>query len=717
MNKYSLKDITLVNKNKESNKVLKLENKQHKFILYFPVNNENEEGNEHFEKLVFDKSIEITSKKKVEQLKLNIVEKDEKYTIQMKDTQLYYLKSEKTITSDSNYKLIMNNGSLYDPKNELDEKKETSNEIINESKEEEIENNLQNDSHNNEEKKEMLDTQSILSNLKSCSIDNEIEPIQKPKRNSRKKNKKISEPTELTSDNKEEDDKHTLENIEQIVTENTEEIAQTNTTEESSLNKESKINIIEDKPIDELNEDNIIECENIDHDSKDNEKIDEETTKEDAIQIDQEKLNETNDCETQFNKAEVCETQLSEAELHQVKIKAEKKNLDIISNKNEEAIEEKIEKEDFKEENKKEERDDAFNEETSFLENNSYFIKSEDKKDLCVQSQKKEKIIISNKQIKEKKQINNKQIENKENIFTVQTDNKKNTHVNLSINDEKNQSKTTKKDLELKNDHEVTHDNKLNSLKIEKIDHATFEENKETHVENNEEKKDISTNKNIYTEIEKVNVESINQDLFSLDKILNDFNQYFTSQSIHEDQNKKKNNINNNVSKKSVSFHNEDLEDIQNEIKKNNIKEDILNNQSQVSIMKKNILFNQQTFNITYSHLKQSKINIQNLFQSVIEKENRINQKNISLQLQSENSSYLLLYLENPYLLNKIDHSLIITNLKNRKSIQVNNQQYLLLGNCTFYLTENCSLLIPLIIKQEMNDHSGKMSHQFLPYI
>lgn len=552
MNKYSLKDITLVNKNKESNKVLKLENKQNKFILYFPVNNENEEGNEHFEKLVFDKSIEITSKKKVEQLKLNIVEKDEKYTIQMKDTQLYYLKSEKTITSDSNYKLIMNNGSLYDPKNELDEEKETSNEIINESKEEEIENNLQDDSHNNEEKKGMLDTQSILSNLKSCSIDDEIETIQKPKRISRKKNKKTSVPTELTCDIKEEDDKHTLENIEQIVTDNNEEIAQATMTEESSLNKESKINIIEDNPNDESNEDNIIECENIDHDLKENEKIVEETTKEDAIQIDQEKLNETNNCEiqlseaevgeTQFSEAEVDETQFSEDKVHQSKIKAEKKNLDVISNNNEETIEEKIEKEDFKEENKNEEKDDTLKEETSFLENNSYFMKSEDKEDLCALSQKKkEKITMATKQIKEKEQKNNKQIKNKENIFTVQTDNKKKTLVNLSINDEINQSQSTKKDLELKNDHEVTHDNKLNSLKIEKIDHATFEENKETYVEINEEKKDITTNKNIYTEIEKVNIESIDQDLFSLDKILNDFNQYFTSQSMHEDQNKKKN--------------------------------------------------------------------------------------------------------------------------------------------------------------------------------
>lgn len=698
MNKYSLKDITLVNKNKESNKVLKLENKQHKFILYFPVNNENEEENEHFEKLIFDKSIEITSKKKVEQLKLNIVEKDEKYYIQMKDTELYYLKSEKTITSDPNYKLIMNNGSLYDPKNEPDEEKETSNTNINDSKEKEIINNLQDNSHNNEGKKEMLDTHSILSNLKSCSIDKEIEPIQKPKRNSRKKNNKASELIELTSDIQE-DDKHTLENIEQLLTENTEEIVQLNITKELSSNKESKINIIEDEHKDELIEDNIIECANIDHDLK--EEIVEETNKKE-YEIDQEKINVSNNYETQQSNTEVCETQQNNTEVYQDKIKREK-----------------IDKEDFKEENKTEEKHNELKDETSVLENNSYFIKSEDiDEDSNDKSSKKikEKSMKVKNQIKSKNQKNNKQAQNKENVFTVSIDNNKNIQVNTSINDEKNQNNVNKKDLEIKNNHDVIHDNKSTSIEIEKIDHATFEKKKDTYVKNNEEKKDISTNKNIYTKIEKMNVESINQDLFSLDKILNDFNQYFTSQSIHEDQNKK-NDLNNNVSKKSVSFHNEELEDIQNEIKKNKIKEDILNKHLQVSIMKKNILFNQQSFNITYRHLKKSQINIKNLFQSIIEKENRISQKNISLQLESENSSYLLLYLENPYLLNKIDDSLIITNLKKRKSIQVNNQQYLLLSNCTFYLTENCSLLIPLMIKQEMNEHSGKMSHQFFPYI
>ena len=38
MNKYSLKDIAIINKNKESYNVLKLENKDKKYILYLCVN-------------------------------------------------------------------------------------------------------------------------------------------------------------------------------------------------------------------------------------------------------------------------------------------------------------------------------------------------------------------------------------------------------------------------------------------------------------------------------------------------------------------------------------------------------------------------------------------------------------------------------------------------------------------------------------------------------
>jgi len=185
-------------------------------------------------------------------------------------------------------------------KNELDEENEAVNNNVDKNKEEITENNHQKDVPNNEEKKEILDTQSILSNLKSCSLDDEIEPIHKPKRNTRKKIKKIAEPIELTDNNKGEDDKHTLKNTGEI----------------DQINSEKENLTVEDKQIDVLKEDNIISYENIDHNLKENEKIEEEIiNKEDDTQIEQQNLNDAEVCETQQSDAEVCGTQQSDAEV------------------------------------------------------------------------------------------------------------------------------------------------------------------------------------------------------------------------------------------------------------------------------------------------------------------------------------------------------------------------------------------------------------------
>ena len=113
MNKYSLKDIIIINKNKESYNVLKLENKDKKYILYLCINEENKK-NEHFEELIFDEEIEITPKKRVTKLKLDCLLKDEKYFITMNNKNIYYLTSEKIITNDDNFKLILNDGNIYD---------------------------------------------------------------------------------------------------------------------------------------------------------------------------------------------------------------------------------------------------------------------------------------------------------------------------------------------------------------------------------------------------------------------------------------------------------------------------------------------------------------------------------------------------------------------------------------------------------------------------
>ena len=69
MNKLVLKDISIINKNKEKVTGLKLENKQFKFILYSYENDKPQE-NTIFKEFSFKEDFNITSKKKMETLKL-----------------------------------------------------------------------------------------------------------------------------------------------------------------------------------------------------------------------------------------------------------------------------------------------------------------------------------------------------------------------------------------------------------------------------------------------------------------------------------------------------------------------------------------------------------------------------------------------------------------------------------------------------------------------
>ena len=69
MNKLALKDISIINKNKEKVNGIKLENKDLKFILYSYKENNIPLENEIFKEFSFDKEFNITSKKKNEFIK------------------------------------------------------------------------------------------------------------------------------------------------------------------------------------------------------------------------------------------------------------------------------------------------------------------------------------------------------------------------------------------------------------------------------------------------------------------------------------------------------------------------------------------------------------------------------------------------------------------------------------------------------------------------
>ena len=132
---------------------------------------------------------------------------------------------------------------------------------------------------------------------------------------------------------------------------------------------------------------------------------------------------------------------------------------------------------------------------------------------------------------------------------------------------------------------------------------------------------------------------------------------------------------------------------------------------------KKNIIYNNISYVINVKNIKKSDLNIHNLFNSKFHKENIIKNNNVSLKIENINSSYLLLYIDNLYLLNKIDNLLIITNLKNKKSVQIKNNDYFMLSNNIFCLLENCTLLLPISNKKELNKDSGIIYNYYTPLI
>tara|TARA_Y200000002_G_scaffold213403_1_gene176192 strand:- start:2769 stop:3095 length:327 start_codon:yes stop_codon:yes gene_type:complete len=104
-----------------------------------------------------------------------------------------------------------------------------------------------------------------------------------------------------------------------------------------------------------------------------------------------------------------------------------------------------------------------------------------------------------------------------------------------------------------------------------------------------------------------------------------------------------------------------------------------------------------------------------NIKKATMLKENIIKDNKLSIILENKNSSYLINYINNVYLINKIDKNLLITNLKNKKTIILKDNSFFKLNTYNFYLTFNCKLLIPIINKKIFNNKSGLSINYFEP--
>ena len=92
---------------------------------------------------------------------------------------------------------------------------------------------------------------------------------------------------------------------------------------------------------------------------------------------------------------------------------------------------------------------------------------------------------------------------------------------------------------------------------------------------------------------------------------------------------------------------------------------------------------------------------------------NIINKLNISLELDEQNSSYLVILFGQKYLLIKNNNQLIITNLLTRKSNIYKNKDNFKIGNYDYTFYNN--LLIPVSIKKIFDNNYGTSFNIYIP--
>ena len=116
MKKFSIETKTIII-NKEKINIISLENKNDKFIIYSELNiQETKIDKDLFTKMEFSENIQITPKKKFNDLKFTVEfnKVNNMYKLLKGNNEVYYLNNNKNIIiSNDSLKLILGNGNLY----------------------------------------------------------------------------------------------------------------------------------------------------------------------------------------------------------------------------------------------------------------------------------------------------------------------------------------------------------------------------------------------------------------------------------------------------------------------------------------------------------------------------------------------------------------------------------------------------------------------------
>ena len=168
-------------------------------------------------------------------------------------------------------------------------------------------------------------------------------------------------------------------------------------------------------------------------------------------------------------------------------------------------------------------------------------------------------------------------------------------------------------------------------------------------------------------------------------------------------------NINNNINK-ITNIQKNEKKDIIKQINKEIIPEKEYNFFS-LKINYQNIIYKINAIKLVQS----PDLNMLNLYKHEVPETNFINKSNLSFQLEYNNSSYLIVFMNQKILLNKINNNIVYTNLINKNSQILKNKDNFKIGNYDFLIYNECTLIIPVNNQKIFDNNYGTSYNLYIP--
>jgi len=110
-------------------------------------------------------------------------------------------------------------------------------------------------------------------------------------------------------------------------------------------------------------------------------------------------------------------------------------------------------------------------------------------------------------------------------------------------------------------------------------------------------------------------------------------------------------------------------------------------------------------------------MDFKNLSKNPMFEMNKMNKPNMAIHIPEMNKYYLITYMNTKYLFYRNPEMLIVTNIQNRKNNIIKNKEIFKLGPFDYLLTNQSSILVPMMQKKFFDNHYGTTRQQFIPRI